>query len=517
MAKGHILLHANMAWGHTRPLCNFAANVVKLRSVHVTLLTLPPLVDRIGQELARSFPAGEKEESLLRLIRVVCLPVNREDLPHGVDGPFRETYIKLVNSEPITCSVQGITFEALDPPTAAIIDFTALYALRAIKEKNRPIPVLAWQSHNPAYVVKCNIPVEEGGDGDIKLDVDRIAAKHGKSYSEAFDLFLENLPGRAVHVADLPPMYDYEFWPQLVSPTFNGPIVDGRHASYQFLQECDGVVQTSDPSWNRGGIDAMERWMSSFVPPRKVYSVGPQLPSGPLEFTRSGDLAQSTVSFAVLNFLDGKLQSHGQRSVLYISFGTVWGPWSGPDLLWVILEVLKDRDMPFILGCASPFAAIPADISGWIESSGIGIVSKWSPQQTALGHEAVGWFLTHAGQNSAMESLRAGIPMICWPFIGDQPIVSATLSINLNVAYELTEVRTGKSGTRPLHRTGRAPEGSADAVRREFTTILDAMNGPDGQIKRQNAERISKGLLKTCMEGGSGRRAMINLLDGLSV
>lgn len=131
----------------------------------------------------------------------------------------------------------------------------------------------------------------------------------------------------------------------------------------------------------------MERWMSSFVPPRKVYSVGPQLPSGPMELARSGDLAQSTASAAVLDFLDNKLQSHRQRSVLYVRmfrvdpwskelifvcpqilFGTVWGPWSNPDLLWIILEVLKGRNMPFVSDCMRLLSTLSSQRS-WMRRS----------------------------------------------------------------------------------------------------------------------------------------------------
>jgi hypothetical protein len=52
-------LHQNL--GHTRPLCNLAANIVKLRSGHVTLITSPSIVDKVHNELARNFGPDEAE------------------------------------------------------------------------------------------------------------------------------------------------------------------------------------------------------------------------------------------------------------------------------------------------------------------------------------------------------------------------------------------------------------------------------------------------------------------------
>jgi hypothetical protein len=66
------------------------------------------------------------------------------------------------------------------------LQFFALDALRAIRElSQRRIPVLAWQTADPAHVVRNFGPKDKGGLGDMKPIIYGIAADSGISIAEA--------------------------------------------------------------------------------------------------------------------------------------------------------------------------------------------------------------------------------------------------------------------------------------------------------------------------------------------
>ncbi|EFJ20351.1 hypothetical protein SELMODRAFT_33343, partial [Selaginella moellendorffii] len=59
---------------------------------------------------------------------------------------------------------------------------------------------------------------------------------------------------------------------------------------------------------------------------------------------------------------------------------------------------------------------------------------SWAPQLQVLLHPAVGWFVTHCGWNSTLESICAGVPMLCWPLTAEQ---------NLNCKFIADEWKIG--------------------------------------------------------------------------
>ncbi|EMS53439.1 UDP-glycosyltransferase 85A2 [Triticum urartu] len=84
--------------------------------------------------------------------------------------------------------------------------------------------------------------------------------------------------------------------------------------------------------------------------------------------------------------------------------------------------------LPLLLGQAS-------GTGGFLEETKARrYVTRWCPQEAVLQHEATGAFLTHCGWNSVLESVCAGVPMLCRPFGADQ---------YTNARYACSEWRVG--------------------------------------------------------------------------
>ncbi|CAL5072673.1 unnamed protein product [Urochloa decumbens] len=124
------------------------------------------------------------------------------------------------------------------------------------------------------------------------------------------------------------------------------------------------------------------------------------------------------------------LDGQADRSVVYVSLGSLAVITrdqfteflsglvaAGYPFLWVLRADMvaagRDRDV------TAPQEAIRA-----AAGNNKARVVTWAPQRDVLRHRAVGCFLTHAGWNSTLEGVAEGVPMVCWPFFGDQQINS---------------------------------------------------------------------------------------------
>ncbi len=177
-------------------------------------------------------------------------------------------------------------------------------------------------------------------------------------------------------------------------------------------------------------------------------------------------------------------------------------------------------------------AVFSEELKAKVERYGNGFFSSWAPQQALLRHpvsvlrstpslvfsrrstfrlyyrmQATGWFVTHAGLNSTLEAIHAGVPLICWPFLHDQPVNTIVLTETHRVAYELLEVRTGQ-GLRPIFRTGKAPTGTLDAVRAEARDVLARAFGEEGAQMRARLVALRERVNGSWAEGGASRKDM---------
>ncbi|KAJ6571464.1 hypothetical protein B0H19DRAFT_1130031 [Mycena capillaripes] len=200
---------------------------------------------------------------------------------------------------------------------------------------------------------------------------------------------------------------------------------------------------------------------------------------------------------AVKLFLDKALSQYGPRSVLYISFGSLFFPVATSELIEALVNTLLDleKPFPFIFALGGMMAKLPKDLIERVNSSGKGLVCDfWVDQRAILRYGAVGWFLTHGGFNSVAESLSQGIPLIVWPVSAEQPLNAALLASEPNpVAIELLQIRTGPQRG-PSLRGGPTITGTVPDASEEFRATFEAARGARGAVLRANATKMAKDL-----------------------
>ncbi|KAI3763222.1 hypothetical protein L1987_53675 [Smallanthus sonchifolius] len=129
------------------------------------------------------------------------------------------------------------------------------------------------------------------------------------------------------------------------------------------------------------------------------------------------------------------------NSVVYVSFGSEreiclqelvefgWGLVnSNHYFLWIIRVDLVDGKR----------AVFPQELEEAIKSRGF--IASWCSQEEVLNHSSVGGFLAHGGWGSIIESLSAGVPMVCWPGPHDQRVNCIQMCKEWEVGMEMGNI-----------------------------------------------------------------------------
>ncbi|KAF5182496.1 7-deoxyloganetic acid glucosyltransferase [Thalictrum thalictroides] len=176
----------------------------------------------------------------------------------------------------------------------------------------------------------------------------------------------------------------------------------------------------------------------------KIYTIGPL--HAHLSSRRTNSFAPSDSSNSLWEIDQSCmtwLDSQQLKSVVYVSFGSMtlmthkemMEIWHGlvdsrKRFLWVIRpNSVKDTDEK---------NQIPAELTEGTKDRGYMV--GWCPQEQVLVHPAVGGFVTHSGWNSTLESIIAGLPMVCWPQMGDQQINSRYVSEVWKIGLDMKDI-----------------------------------------------------------------------------
>ncbi|KAM0954108.1 putative 7-deoxyloganetic acid glucosyltransferase [Dioscorea sansibarensis] len=239
--------------------------------------------------------------------------------------------------------------------------------------------------------------------------------------------------------------------------------------------------------------------MRSYYP--TIYTIGPlHLHIRSLNLSCEKEVCNNASSTSLLQenrTCMAWLDNQPDKSVVYVSFGSVaevsreelmefWEGLvdSGHRFLWVVRQdmvVSQTEEMNAM--------KIPEKIEKGLKERGC--IVEWVPQEEVLAHRAVGCFLTHSGWNSTLESVVAGVPMICRPFFADQLINSRFTSEVWRIGVDMKD------------------KFDKETVKR---LVKEVMEGESALKLRDSATRMAKLARKSVEECGTSRANLESLV-----
>lgn len=210
-------------------------------------------------------------------------------------------------------------------------------------------------------------------------------------------------------------------------------------------------------------------------------------PVGPFHLTGPSQNKPPSDSYGCLSWLD----NHDPATVAYVSLGTI--ALLQPCELTFLARGLEVSGVPFLWSLREEMRSLlPSGFIDRMHDTGKGKIVPWVPQTSVLKHSAVGVFVTHCGWNSVLESIIAGVPLVCRPFFGDQPINTRLVSYVWKFGVALDEGCFTEKG---------------------IVTAFDVvLKRDEGKKMRERAHEMKEMVIEAVGKNGSSRENLKRLL-----
>lgn len=157
----------------------------------------------------------------------------------------------------------------------------------------------------------------------------------------------------------------------------------------------------------------------------KKWCVGPLCLAEPFEANKGPKPSWIT-------WLDGKLETG--CCVMYVAFGSQAEMSS--EQIKEIVAGLEEAEVNFLWVIRKLESELGEGFEERVKGRGI-VVREWVDQREILNHGSVRGFLSHCGWNSALESICAGVPILAWPMMAEQPLKARMLCEEIKVGLRV--------------------------------------------------------------------------------
>ncbi|CAK5267059.1 unnamed protein product [Mycena citricolor] len=479
MPSRHVLTLLAPSWGHTLPYIHLTTRMLASDpELVITIVQHNLVVHKMIEELS----SCSYDTSRLKIEGVGDNEIHYSPL-------IVETMLKQLTAGWIKVLAKAATEETAWPkPRTLHMDF---FGGGFVAKESRAFlgpegKILVWfSSAATACVDTCSEYDFPKVAQEIYADQSRRA---GRTMQEIFGDVLcagngsDKLDGRVLEIVGGVRMYDHEHTAQGAGPP--RPLAPVLISAQELASLADGFFCPTGTPLEPVTAPLCREYYKKRG--QELFLVGPQMHDVEWEAPLAG---AGPSDERVKSFLDDAREKFGPKSVLYISFGSLFFPVETPQLVEAMVDVLLSLDaaIPFIFVLAGKMAALPKETIDRIHASGRGIVcAHWVDQKAVLKSGTIGWFLTHGGYNSLTEALSQGIPLIFWPIGAEQAVNAATLSTGPHpIGIELFQMNTPMKSFKAPNITGTIEDAKA-----EFLQVFMDVKESRGETLKRHATQI---------------------------
>ncbi|EFJ06744.1 hypothetical protein SELMODRAFT_448700 [Selaginella moellendorffii] len=389
-SKVHVLAVPAAAQGHISPMIHLCKFIAQDPSFTISLVNIDSLHDEFIKHWVA--PAGLED------LRLHSIPFSWK-LPQGADAHTMGNYADYATAaaRELPGGLENLIRklgEEGDPVSCIVSDYGCVWTQDVADVFGIP-RIILWSGNAAWTSLEYHIPE--------LLEKDHILSSRGRaSADEANSVIIDYVRGvKPLRLADLPGYLlaseGQEVWKEICIK--RSPVV--KRARWVLVNSFyDLEAHTFD-------------FMTSELGPRFI-------PAGPLFLLDDSrkNVVLRPENEDCLRWMDA--QEHG--SVLYISFGSI--AVLSVEQFEELVGALEASKKPFLWVIRSELVVgglSTESYNGFYErTKNQGFIVSWAPQLRVLAHPSMGAFLTHCGWNSVQESIANGIPMLGWPYGGDQ-------------------------------------------------------------------------------------------------